>query len=68
MRAIDRAVEAAGSQTNLAKSLGISPQAVSAWVEQGRVPLPRLRDVSSITGVAIADLLMDVATIVESSD
>lgn len=64
-KAIDRAIEAIGSQTNLAKALGIKPQAVSAWVATGHVPLPRLKEVSALTGVAVADLLMDVATTME---
>lgn len=61
-KGIDRAIEAVGSQRNLAKMLGITDQAISFWVQKGHVPLPRLKEVSALTGVAVGDLLMDVAT------
>jgi DNA-binding transcriptional regulator YdaS (Cro superfamily) len=66
MKAIERAVEAAGSQTALAKELGITPQAVSAWVDAGCVPLPRMKDVSALTGISIGDLLMDIQVDLEA--
>lgn len=67
MRAIDKAIDAAGgTKTALGKKLGISAQAVSAWVEVGHVPLRRIREVSAATGVPVAELLMDMKEVVES--
>lgn len=42
---IQKAVRAAGSQSALARMLGLTPQAVQKWVEQGYVPSERCRDV-----------------------
>lgn len=61
-KAIDRAIEAVGTQRNLARMLGITDQAVSAWVAAGFVPLSRLKDVSRLTGVPVGDLLMDIGS------
>lgn len=44
---INRAVQLAGSQTALANRLGVTPQAVQKWVEQGYVPAERCRAVES---------------------
>ena len=40
---IVKAVRLAGSQTALAKLIGVSPQAVQRWVEQGFAPARRCR-------------------------
>ena len=42
---IEKAVRLIGSQTALAKALGVKPQAVQKWVAQGYVPSGRCRDV-----------------------
>lgn len=60
MTAIERAVQAAGSQTALAKVLGVTPQAVSAWVEQGFTPPYRVIGVAAATGVLAEDLFKDL--------
>lgn len=65
-KAIVRAIEAAGTQRNLAQTLGITDQAVSQWVKDGCVPLNRIKEVSRVTGVPVGDLLMDVASTLES--
>jgi DNA-binding transcriptional regulator YdaS (Cro superfamily) len=39
------AVKQAGSQRKLAKTLGVSQQAVSLWVDQGWVPLRRVEQI-----------------------
>jgi DNA-binding transcriptional ArsR family regulator len=53
---IERAIEAAGSQAELARRLDISRQAVSLWVRRGRVPTWFATMVSKATGVPIDDL------------
>lgn len=40
---ISKAVRLAGSQTALANVVGVTPQAVQKWVEQGFVPGSRCR-------------------------
>lgn len=47
---VEKAVRLAGSQTALANRLGISPQAVQKWVDQGYVPADRCRDVETELG------------------
>lgn len=42
---IEKAVRLAGSQTALAKLIGVSPQAVQKWVEQGFAPARRCRPI-----------------------
>lgn len=51
MKGIQRAVKAIGNQSELARRLGIKPQAVQAWVQQGRVPARRVAQVAAISGV-----------------
>lgn len=58
--AVQSAVAAAGSQTNLAKALGITPQAVQRWVTQGYVPAFRVIEVAAATGVAAEELALDL--------
>lgn len=60
-KAIERAVDEAGSQTKLARAVGVSPQAVQQWVVQGYAPPYRMRLVSSVTGVPVRDLALDFA-------
>lgn len=59
---LSRAVDAAGSQTALAKLLQVSPQAVSAWIARGYAPPSRLREIEASTGVALRELLLDLET------
>ncbi len=42
------AIEAAGSRTELARRLGITPGAISQWK---RIPIERVPDVEAATGV-----------------
>ena len=42
------AIEAAGSRTELARRLGITPGAISQWK---RIPIERVPDVEAVTGV-----------------
>ncbi|AVY95774.1 hypothetical protein DAI18_18280 [Microvirgula aerodenitrificans] len=52
--AVDRA---GGSQSDLAKKIGVSPQAVQQWVAKGFVPPKRCRRVSEATKLPLARLL-----------
>lgn len=58
--AIRKAVEAAGSQSALARALAITPQAVQKWEETGRVPAERVLRIESVTGVSRHDLRPDI--------
>ncbi len=57
MSGIARAVARMGSQEKLAKHLGISQQAVSAWLKRGWVPPQRAREIEYHTGVVREHLL-----------
>jgi DNA-binding transcriptional regulator YdaS (Cro superfamily) len=61
MNGAQLAVDAVGgSQTALAAHLGITAQAVQAWVQTGRVPARRARKVAEITGIPLHVLNPDV--------
>lgn len=57
---LDRAVEVAGSQSALAKALGIKPPSISGWYERGKVPVERCAAIEAATGVSRHDLRPDV--------
>jgi DNA-binding transcriptional regulator YdaS (Cro superfamily) len=44
------------SQVMIAAQAGISPVAVSRWVKRGVVPPARVKAVSDLTGIPMADL------------
>ena len=48
---ITAACAAAGNQARLAEDLGVTQQAVSAWVRQGWVPLHRAKEIEARYGV-----------------
>lgn len=50
---VDKAVRLAGNQTALARRLGLTPQAVQKWVDQGYVPSERCREVEDIFACAV---------------
>lgn len=50
-------MDAAGSQTALAKAIGVSQQAISKWVRDGRVPPERALAIEGMFGVPRADLV-----------
>ena len=57
MRGIDKAVELAGSQQELARQLGVSQQAISEWVLRGYVPVGRVIEIEATYGVSRLDLV-----------
>lgn len=58
--AIADAVLAAGSQSALARAVGVSPQAVQQWVDSGRVSHRKVLDVERATGVSRTRLRPDI--------
>lgn len=56
IEAIKKAVDHAGGQSALARKLGCTPQAVQKWCSTGRVPLNRLLDIETATGVPRQEL------------
>lgn len=52
-QALDEAIVKAGSQSALAKLVGVRPQAVQQWVKQGFVSRKSAKAVSSKTGVSL---------------
>ncbi|MDE2104087.1 MAG: helix-turn-helix domain-containing protein [Patescibacteria group bacterium] len=49
MTAVEKAVRLFGSQSALARALGLKPQAIHLWVKHGRVPMSRMLDVERVT-------------------
>lgn len=54
---IQVAVEFVGSQSELARRLNVTPQAVQSWVTQGYVPNSRVIEIKNMTGVPAHDLM-----------
>jgi DNA-binding transcriptional regulator YdaS (Cro superfamily) len=48
---IEQGANAVGSQDELAKALGVSPQAVSKW-KKTRIPPERVLDLERVTGIS----------------
>lgn len=57
--AIERAVEAAGSQQRLAVAIGVTQSLVSQWLAGAVVHQRHYRAIESATGVSVEDLLED---------
>lgn len=56
--ALFKAIELAGSQSALAKKIGVRPQSVQQWVARGCVSRKSARKVSIETGVPLDELLI----------
>ena len=54
---LQKALQAAGSQSALARALGITAQSVQQWK---RVPAERLVEIERVTGISRADLRPDI--------
>lgn len=57
---IEQAIKVAGSQSALARTLGVTPQAVQQWVAANRLPAHHCLPVENTTGVSRYDLRPDV--------
>ena len=58
--ALDRAAATFVGYAELARQLGVSPQAVSAWRARGRVPAERVLQIEQLTGVSRHALRPDI--------
>lgn len=53
------AIAKSGNMSRLARSCGVTPQAVYAWLKRGKVPIQRCKDVSKATGISVKKLRPD---------
>lgn len=53
------AIAKAGNMSRLARSCGVTPQAVKAWMDRGCIPLARVKDVKKATGLSLKTLRPD---------
>lgn len=59
--ALQKAIEAVGSQAALAEKLGVGQTAISNWIRKtGRVPAERVLALEAISGVSRHDLRPDL--------
>jgi DNA-binding transcriptional regulator YdaS (Cro superfamily) len=58
-RAIERAVESAGSQQRLAEAIGVTQSLVSQWLAGSVIHQRHYRAIETATGVQVYDLLDD---------
>lgn len=56
-KAVDRAIEAAGNTSQLAKRVGVTYQSIQQWK---RVPAEQVAKVSEVTGIPRAELRPDI--------
>ena len=57
---VKKAIDKAGSQSALARSLNITPQAVQRWVSNDRVPHMQVINIEKITGISRHELRPDL--------
>lgn len=60
MSGLQRAIEVAGTPAELARRIGLSPQAIFKWQAKRGVPLNRCAAVEDATGVRCEELRPDV--------
>lgn len=58
--AVKRAIRKVGSQSNLARLVGVTPQAVQQWTAANRVSVRKVLDVEKATGISRHDLRPDI--------
>lgn len=58
--AVKRAISKAGSQSELARLVGVTPQAVQQWEAANRVSVRKALDVEKATGISRHDLRPDI--------
>lgn len=59
MKAIDRAIKAAGGLQGLAEKCGVRYQAIQKW-RSGKVPAERVLQVERMTGISRSSLRPDI--------
>ncbi|MDN7894521.1 YdaS family helix-turn-helix protein [Burkholderia cepacia] len=68
MTPIQRAAQAAGGQSALARKLGCTPQSVSKMCATGRVPAERVLSIEAATGVPRHELRPDLYPLESKSE
>lgn len=58
--AVKRAIRKVGSQSNLARLVGVTPQAVQQWEAANRVSVRKVLEVEKATGISRHDLRPDI--------
>lgn len=58
--ALERACEAVGGISEMARQLGIKPPSISEWKARNRVPAERVLEVEKISGVSRYELRPDI--------
>ena len=58
--AVKRAITKAGSQSELARMVGVTPQAVQQWEAANRVSVRKVLEVEKVTGISRHDLRPDI--------
>ena len=53
MTPLEKCVEIAGSQTELARRIGVVPQTVQHWVSSNNFPLNRVVDIEQAVGAKV---------------
>lgn len=56
-KGVEKAVEIAGSQANLARVLGVTQVAICNWAKRGWVPLRRAMEIENLLGVPRGDTM-----------
>lgn len=66
--AIQKAVDAMGGQSALARKVKVTPQRVQQWVKSGKVPAERVLEIESATAYAVSrhELRPDIYPIVNA--
>ena len=57
MSAFARVLKAAGSSTDLARALGVSPQAVSHWKKSGNIPKRHVIKLSRLLHIPLQEII-----------
>ena len=60
LTSIERAVQAVGSQSALARATNVTPQAAQQWVARGRVSHKKVIEVARVSGVPRHELRPDL--------
>lgn len=65
---IIKAIRIAGSQSELARRVKVTPQSVQQWVTANKVPAERVLDVEEATGVSRYELRSDLYPLDDSAE
>lgn len=60
MRGLSKAIDIAGGWEAIGRDLKVRPSTVRRWLEEGRVPAPKIKRIKTLYGVRIRGNLLDV--------